>query len=110
MDGTTKTPTADVVLRVLRSHEAELRAAGLRRLSLSGSVARGEDDADSDVDLPDEPWADIRGTGNRLRHGYDRLGLRVIWAAASERVPSLATSARNVLAKLDEVAGGNRTG
>ncbi len=73
MDTTTKTGTADVVLRVLRSHEAELRAAG-------------------------------------LRHGYGRLDLRVIWAAASERVPSLATSARNVLAKLDEDAGGNRTG
>ncbi len=54
MDTATKTNLADDVLRVLRSHEAELRAAGLRRLSLFGSVARGEDDAESDVDLAAE--------------------------------------------------------
>jgi predicted nucleotidyltransferase len=41
---------ADVVA-TLRAHEAELRAAGIRRMVLFGSVARGEADADSDVDL-----------------------------------------------------------
>ncbi len=35
----------------LRVHEAEVRAAGLLRLSLFGSVARGDADAGSDVDL-----------------------------------------------------------
>lgn len=34
-----------------RTHEAELRAAGGRRLSLFGSVARGDAEAGSDVDL-----------------------------------------------------------
>jgi predicted nucleotidyltransferase len=46
------TPTrADDVLATLRAHEAELRAGGVRRLSLFGSVARGDAEADSDVDL-----------------------------------------------------------
>lgn len=51
---TTRTATAEGVLATLRAHEAELRAAGIRRLSLFGSVARGDDEADSDVDLAAE--------------------------------------------------------
>ena len=35
----------------LREHESELKAAGIVRLSLFGSVARGEATAQSDVDL-----------------------------------------------------------
>jgi len=51
---TTRTALADHVLATLRAHEAELRAAGIRRLSLFGSVARGDDAAESDVDLAAE--------------------------------------------------------
>jgi uncharacterized protein len=44
-------PLAEDVLATLRAHEAELRAAGIKRLSLFGSVARGDAGPDSDVDL-----------------------------------------------------------
>jgi hypothetical protein len=44
-------PQADDVIATLQAHEAELRAAGIRRLSLFGSVARGDSGPDSDVDL-----------------------------------------------------------
>lgn len=47
----TTTRLADQVMGVLRTHEAELRRAGIRHLSLFGSVARGDADANSDVDL-----------------------------------------------------------
>jgi len=50
MSTTTET-LADQVISTLREHEAELRAAGIRRLSLFGSVARGDYEAGSDVDL-----------------------------------------------------------
>jgi predicted nucleotidyltransferase/predicted HTH domain antitoxin len=39
------------VIAKLREHESELKAAGIVRLSLFGSVARGEATAQSDVDL-----------------------------------------------------------
>jgi predicted nucleotidyltransferase len=39
------------VIAKLREHEPELKAAGIVRLSLFGSVARGEANARSDVDL-----------------------------------------------------------
>lgn len=41
----------DRVLTTLRAHEPELKAAGICRLSLFGSVARGDAAPDSDVDL-----------------------------------------------------------
>jgi uncharacterized protein len=39
------------VLRILRAHEAELRALGVARLWLFGSLARGEAARRSDVDV-----------------------------------------------------------
>ena len=39
------------VLRVLRRHETEIRARGVTRLRLFGSMARGEARPESDVDL-----------------------------------------------------------
>lgn len=41
----------DQVLGILRSHEAELRAAGVEHLRLFGSMARGDQTSESDVDL-----------------------------------------------------------
>ena len=39
------------VLHVLREHELELRNRGLTRVALFGSMARGDDGPESDVDL-----------------------------------------------------------
>ena len=41
----------DRILALLRKHEQELKAAGLLHLHLFGSIARGEEGAQSDVDL-----------------------------------------------------------
>jgi len=41
----------DEVIAKLRAHEAELKAAGIVRLAVFGSVAREENSASSDVDL-----------------------------------------------------------
>jgi len=46
--------TAERVIATLRAHEAELRGAGLGSVSLFGSVARGETETDSDIDLAAE--------------------------------------------------------
>jgi predicted nucleotidyltransferase len=39
------------IIGLLRAHEAELKAAGVERLSLFGSVARGDATGASDVDV-----------------------------------------------------------
>lgn len=41
----------NAVLARLRAHETELKAAGIVRLSLFGSTARGDTGPDSDIDL-----------------------------------------------------------
>ena len=214
---TIATDLADYVIATLRAQEAELRQAGVRRLSLFGSVARGDAAEDSDIDLaaefdpaaemdlirlvalerqlgealgrhveilpepvenphlranvsgiavlpskhnpadslrhimenaeriaqylarldqrsfapndwardavercvervceatvrlgeqadelmPGQPWSDIRGMGNRLRHAYDRVDVDILWRTATNRVPELAAAARRALAKLE---------
>ena len=41
----------DTVIATLRAHEPELKAAGVVSLSVFGSVARGDNREDSDVDV-----------------------------------------------------------
>ena len=43
--------SSDDILATLRAHGTELRRAGVRHLSLFGSVARGDAEGTSDVDL-----------------------------------------------------------
>lgn len=45
---------AETIVATLRAHTEELRAAGIRHLSLFGSMARGEARPDSDIDLAAE--------------------------------------------------------
>jgi UTP:GlnB (protein PII) uridylyltransferase len=88
------TPTAEQVIATLRDHAAELRQAGVRHVSLFGSLARGEASPASDIDLVVEL---DRGMGNRLRHAYDRLSLPVIWHAIQDELPTLEADVRLAL-------------
>ncbi len=86
------------VIAKLREYEPELKAAGIVRLSLFGSVARGEASPQSDVDLMAEFDAskqfsllDMVGLENRLA---DILGVRVDLTSAKalkDRVRERAT-------------------
>lgn len=50
--------------------------------------------------MPGQPWSDIRGMGNRLRHAYDRVNVDIVWKTAQARLPELAAEARRALAHL----------
>ncbi len=39
--------------------------------------------------LPKQPWPDIRGLGNWLRHAYDRVTFDVIWDTVENDLPGL---------------------
>jgi uncharacterized protein with HEPN domain len=52
--------------------------------------------------MPDQPWGDIHGMGNRLRHAYDRISLDVVWNAVHHDLPGLAADARRALAHLQQ--------
>jgi uncharacterized protein with HEPN domain len=55
--------------------------------------------------MPGQPWSDIRGMGNRLRHAYDRVDVDILWRTATNRVPELAAAARRGLAQLERRQG-----
>jgi hypothetical protein len=71
----------DEVIDKLRAHEAELKAAGIVRLRVFGSVARGDNSPASDVDLLADFDMTKRYTlltmGRLESHLADLLGTRV---------------------------------
>jgi predicted nucleotidyltransferase len=75
------------VIEKLRLHEPELRAAGIVHLRLFGSVARGEESAQSDVDLMADLDRSMRlslvGMARLENRLSDLLGVRVDLASAS---------------------------
>jgi uncharacterized protein with HEPN domain len=56
--------------------------------------------------MPGQPWSDIRGMGNRLRHAYDRVDVGIVWNTAQVRLPELTADARRALAHLQAEQGG----
>ena len=78
-------------------------AAVERKLQIVSEVAfRLGDEAERCI--PDQPWREIRGIGNHLRHAYERIDLDTIWAAVTDDLPPLKA------AVLREIAiSGNRS-
>lgn len=68
------------ILRTLKALEPELRAEGVRHVSLFGSVARGEDTLASDVDLALDLTPGAAPTGFQFVAYVDRLKLRLATA------------------------------
>ena len=50
---------------------------------------------------PDQPWADIRGLGNHLRHGYDLIDPRRLWRTVIVDLPPLKTACFVALARIN---------
>lgn len=49
---------------------------------------------------PDMPWADIRGIGNHLRHGYDAINSDRIWLTLRGDLPGLRVACVRVVGTL----------
>jgi predicted nucleotidyltransferase len=85
------------ILEILRSHQPELKAAGIVHLRLHGSVARGEASPESDVDLIAEfdaskrlSLVDMVALENRLA---DLLGIPVDLSPANTLKPPVREKA-----------------
>src|SRR5262245_6855645 len=81
------------VLRTLRALEPELHAAGVRHVSLFGSVARGEDNTGSDIDLALDIELGAVPDGFEFIAHIERLKLRLT-AALRRDVDILVLPAR----------------
>lgn len=49
--------------------------------------------ADAETLAPGEPWREIRGLGNVLRHEYAGVDLNAIWAIVTDDLPALKQAA-----------------
>jgi predicted nucleotidyltransferase len=67
----------DDIIAALRAHESELRAAGVASLSLVGSVARGDAEDTSDLDVLVRLEADPARNGLAYFGFIDRLARRL---------------------------------
>lgn len=77
--------------------DAKTQAAVERMvLIISEAAIRLKDDAERLC--PDVPWRDIRGIGNWLRHGYDRVDAEVIWDTIRVDLLPLRDSVERALA------------
>ena len=48
---------------------------------------------------PGQPWRNIRGLGNWLRHQYDRIDIEAIWRTIEKDLPSLKASVTQALSR-----------
>jgi uncharacterized protein len=80
----TSSKTTSNVLSTLRALEPELRAVGVRHISVFGSVARGEDTATSDVDLALDLAPDTTPPGFQFVVHIERLKRRLATALSRD--------------------------
>jgi uncharacterized protein with HEPN domain len=70
-----------------RSNPMAVAAVERKIQIISEAAIRLGDEADRRC--PDQPWRDIRGIGNQLRHAYERVDLNTIWNAVTDDLPPL---------------------
>ncbi len=51
------------------------------------------------ADFPDQPWAQIRSIGNRIRHEYFRIDDAILWEIITIDTPDLNDVMESMLAR-----------
>jgi uncharacterized protein with HEPN domain len=86
--------TAGMDLEAFRSDPKTVSAVE-RKILLSEAAVRLGDEAERLC--PGQPWRDIRGVGNWLRHQYDRVDVEAVWHTVEDDLPSLKAAVLRVL-------------
>jgi uncharacterized protein with HEPN domain len=87
--------TLGMDLEAFRSDAKTVAAVERKLLVISEAAIRLGDQGPALC--PDQPWPKIRGTGNWIRHQYERINLDDIWRTLMEDLPPLKASARQAL-------------
>ena len=78
-----------------REHEQTVFAVQYALLVISEAAVRLGGRAEQLA--PEQPWRSIRGLGNWLRHGYDRIDPDVLWRTVMDDLPTLKTTTEEAL-------------
>jgi uncharacterized protein with HEPN domain len=57
-------------------------------------------DAGTKSRLGDHPWKNLRGMGDWLRHGYDKVAPQIVWDVASSNIPRLPADCERMLKEI----------
>lgn len=87
--------TAGMDFESFRADPRTVAAVERKLLVISEAAIRlGEEAA---LHCPDQPWHKIRGTGNWIRHQYERVDLEAIWGTVRQDLPPLKVSIQRAL-------------
>ncbi|MCC6299327.1 MAG: DUF86 domain-containing protein [Anaerolineales bacterium] len=78
------------------SKDALLQDAVVRRLEIIGEAA-GRVSAETQKKYSYIPWMAMRGTRNRVIHGYDNVQLDIIWDIAQDDLPGLINELQKII-------------
>lgn len=78
------------------SKDALLQDAVVRRLEIIGEAA-GRVSAETQKKYSYIPWMAMRGTRNRVIHGYDTVQLDIIWDIAQDDLPGLISELKKII-------------
>ena len=96
---------ARLALDSFRSDPIARRAAAYAIQTISEAARRIPDDWLAE--FPDQPWAQIRAVGNRIRHEYFRLDDAILWEIVAADAPSLEAVMKSMLERrAQDSAGG----
>lgn len=95
--------TANTDFQAFSANEEKVFAVRAALIELSEAAIRLGPLAESLC--PGIPWRDIRGIGNHLRHGYDRIDLERLWNTINEDLPILSKAVTNALSQVQGSAG-----
>jgi len=76
-----------MTLQSFRSDPIARRAAAYAIQTISEAVRHIPDDWLAD--FPTEPWGQIRGIGNRIRHEYFHIDAAILWEIVTTDTPAL---------------------
>lgn len=88
---------ARMTLETFRSDPIARRAAAYAIQTISESVRHVPDDWLAD--FPTEPWQQIKGIGNRIRHEYFRIDDAMLWQMMTTDTHALETVMEAMLAR-----------
>ena len=86
-----------MTLQAFRSDPIARRAAAYAIQTISEAVRQIPDDWLAD--FPTEPWGQIKGIGNRIRHEYFRIDDAILWEIITTDTHALKTVMESMLAR-----------
>ena len=87
--------TSGMDFEALRSNPMAVAAVERKLQIISEAAIRLREEAE--ILCPGQPWRDIRGIGNQLRHAYERIDLVTIWSAVTDDLPPLKAAVQRAL-------------